>query len=89
MWSFDRWQGVVTEGAPIRVMLTINPAGFVDRWDFLSAVPEAFKDQAALISVMVRNMDPDKTGETHVRMWESELGKKDGNWVAKIYTVEP
>ena len=89
LWSFDRWQGVVTEGPPIRVVLSINPAGFVDKWEYLSEVPDAFKNQVALISVMIRNMEPDKTGETHARIWESELGKKDGRWVAKIYKVEP
>lgn len=89
MLGADHWQGVEIIGEPIKVILTINPAGFLDSWAFLSDVPVAFQGRAAMISVLVRSMKPDKTGETHARVWEGQIGTKDGNWMAKVYEVQP
>lgn len=82
--SLSYWRGAQTQGQ-LRIRLTVNPSGFIDKWELLAKVPMSLQLDPEALNVMVRNMDADKTGETHILIWECQVGKKNGELIAKIY----
>lgn len=78
------WRGAKRQGRPLRIRLTINPAGLIASWELLTPGAESLQLDLAAMNNMVRNMDAAKTGETHVLIWESQVGKKNGELIAKI-----
>lgn len=85
--SLSYWRGVEIQGQPIKIRLTINPAGFIDQWELLTRMTAPFQLDLEAINIMVRNMDTNKTGETHFLIWECQVGKKNGELIAKIYSA--
>ena len=81
----DDWHGAITLGQPFRIRLTINPAGFIENWELLTPNPVEFQLDLEAMNNMVRNMSADKTGETHVSIWQCQLGEKNGELLAVIY----
>jgi hypothetical protein len=79
------WQGAQILGRPIRIRLSINAAGLIANWELLTPGAKSLPLDLEAMNVMVRNMDADRTGETHVLIWESQVGKKGGRLIAKIY----
>ncbi len=81
------WRGVKIQGSPVRIQLTINPAGFIHTWKLLTKTTESFQLDLEAMNHMIRNMDIHKTGETHAQFWEYQIGEKNGELIAKIYPV--
>lgn len=85
--NLSYWRGVAIQGRPVRIRLMVNPAGFIDKWELLTKVTMPLQLDPEALNVMVRNMDADKTGETHFLIWECQVGKKNGELIAKIYSA--
>ena len=78
------WRGAKLQGRPLKIRLNINPAGFITSWELLTPGAASLQLDVAAMNNMVRNMDAAKTGETHVLIWESQIGKKNGELIARI-----
>lgn len=78
------WRGAKLQGRPLRIRLTVNPAGIITSWELLTPGADPLQLDLDAMNNMVRNMDAAKTGETHVLIWESQVGKKNGELIAKI-----
>lgn len=83
--NLSYWRGVKIQGRPIRIRLNISPAGLIAGWELLTPGAGSLQLDLEAMNIMVRNMDANKTGETHVLIWESQVGKKNGELIAKIY----
>ena len=82
----SHWQGAKIQGRPIKIRLTISPAGLVQSWEVLTPGANPLELDPYAMNNLVRNMDPDRTGETHVLIWVSQVGKKkNGELIARIY----
>jgi hypothetical protein len=53
----------------------------------LSKVKSSLNLDLNAINIMVRNMDANKTGETHTLIWEGQIASKNGELIARIYSV--
>ena len=79
------WRGAKLQGRPIKIQLTVNPAGILVSWEVLTPGAESLQLDREALNIMVRYMDVAMTGETHVLIWESQVGRKNGELIAKIY----
>ena len=85
--SRNDWLAAKLVGQSIRIRLTINPAGFVDRWEVVSPGTIALATNRDAINNMVRNMSTRKTGETHFVIWECQIGENADRVIANIYPL--
>ena len=85
--DLSHWQGAKLQGRPLKIRLTINPAGIIASWELLTPDAGPLQLDREAMNIMVRNMDANKTGETHVLIWESQVGIKNGELIAKIYAA--
>lgn len=70
---------------PLTVVVSINPSGFIDRWEVtpnfdLSQFPDASFEK------LVWKIPVTKTGETHVLVYEFVLGTYDALTIANLYS---
>ena len=85
--SLSYWRGVKIQGSAIRIQFSVNPAGFLMQWKVLTKTNTPFQLDPEAMNYLVRNMDALKTGETHLQIWECQIGKKNGELVAKMYPI--
>lgn len=71
--------------SPVNLLLTINPAGFIDKWSLLEKEKNLSIQESEIINKIILHIAIPKTGETYSMVWAFNLGNNSGKTIANIY----
>jgi hypothetical protein len=69
---------------PIGFTIQVSPAGKMEKWSSDGELPSDIVVHLQLLNNLIRNMQYERTGETHSVAWLAYLVEKDGVWIAKL-----
>lgn len=76
------------EAPPVGFTIQVSPAGKMEKWSSDSELPAEILTRLQLLNNLIRNMQFERTGESHSVAWLAYLVEKDGVWVAKLQPRE-